>query len=406
MQQDDFEEKYSMLTLSNIDIVTTYRLFKERGMNVTFIVPTETGLNKSIMDATEEVRTYLEATGAHDYDTQPQGQDHKKEMPTKLVSRGNVVETTTSLYRPQTKKGDPRIWISGLKKHAIAGDLIALGFAHGTLIAINCSTTGLPSYLDQDNSAALPLQKRVEASGRFEELLERLSEIAKRGFIKTMRPGDTGVGYTLESLLGIAANSSKKPDYKGIELKASRFRTVKAGQAAIFSQVPNWKISRLKGSKEILDERGRYSEEKGRNQLFHEISAKAPNSYRLQLDVGDDVLDQIYVPEEGSVVKDVTWQLEKLRQRFVAKHKESAWITALAQGKRAEEEFWYKHVKHTQGVDSSAFPILLESGAITVHYLIKELPSGAAKDQGYLFKTSTKNLELLFASVEEYSLVD
>ena len=395
-----------MLKLSNVDIVETYRLFKERGMNVTFLVPTATGLEKSIMDATEEVRTYLESTGAHDYDSQAQGTDHKKQISTRLVSSGNVVDTTTSLYRPQTKKGDPRIWISGLKKYASPGDLIALGYANGTFVAINCSETKLPLYLDQNDSAALPLKKRAEVSGNFKELLERLTEIAGKGFIKTMRPGDTGVGYTLESLLGISANSSKKPDYNGIELKASRFRTAQTGQAAIFSQVPNWKISRLKGSKEILDERGQYSEKKQRNQLFHEISAKAPNSYRLQLDVGDDVLDQVYVSEDRGVVKDVTWQLDKLRQRFATKHKESAWITALTKGRWADEEFWYKHVKHTQGVDPSAFPILLESGAITVHYLIKELPSGAAKDQGYLFKTSTKNLELLFASVEEYSLVD
>ena len=31
-----------------------------------------------------------------------------------------------------------------------------------------------------------------------------------------------GVGYTLETLLGIAANSSKAPDYKGIEIKSGR----------------------------------------------------------------------------------------------------------------------------------------------------------------------------------------
>ena len=117
-------------------------------------------------------------------------------------------------------------------------------------------------------------------------------------------------------------------------------------------------------------------------------------------------MDQIYVPDDGPVIKDVTWQLDKLRERFIEKHKESAWVAALTTETGPEEKFWYKHVKHTQGVDPSAFPILLESGAITVHYLIKELPSGAAKDQGYLFKTSTKNLGLLFATVEEYDLVD
>ena len=49
-----------------------------------------------------------------------------------------------------------------------------------------------------------------------------LSDVSRKGFIKTMRPGDTGVGFTLETLLGIEANSNKAPDYKGIELKSSR----------------------------------------------------------------------------------------------------------------------------------------------------------------------------------------
>ena len=42
------------------------------------------------------------------------------------------------------------------------------------------------------------------------------------GFIQTMRPGDTGIGYTFESLLGIPANSATTPDFKGIEIKTKR----------------------------------------------------------------------------------------------------------------------------------------------------------------------------------------
>jgi hypothetical protein len=40
--------------------------------NVTFLVPTATGLEKSIMDATQEVRDFLVAADAHNYD----GQQH------------------------------------------------------------------------------------------------------------------------------------------------------------------------------------------------------------------------------------------------------------------------------------------------------------------------------------------
>lgn len=50
-----------------------------------------------------------------------------------------------------------------------------------------------------------------------EELLEKLKEIHKRGFIPSITPGDSGVGDTLENALGIHRNNSKNPDYKGIE---------------------------------------------------------------------------------------------------------------------------------------------------------------------------------------------
>ena len=43
-----------------------------------------------------------------------------------------------------------------------------------------------------------------------ETLLTKIKEVSKKGWIKTLRKGDTGVGYTLETELGIRANSNQK----------------------------------------------------------------------------------------------------------------------------------------------------------------------------------------------------
>ena len=67
-----------------------------------------------------------------------------------------------------------------------------------------------------------------------EELLEKCRQINKKGFIKTMRVGDTGVGYTLETLLGIKANSNKSPDYKGIEIKTKDLSGITVGEDAFY----------------------------------------------------------------------------------------------------------------------------------------------------------------------------
>ena len=69
--------------------------------------------------------------------------------------------------------------------------------------------------------------------------------------IPSMVNADTSVGRTLETALGIDINSSKLPDYKGIELKS--FRANKGNRKNLFAQVPNWKISKFKRSAEIWE---------------------------------------------------------------------------------------------------------------------------------------------------------
>jgi len=352
-----------MLSQSNIDVPSVLQAFKDRGIQVGFLVPTETGLQKSIMDAHDSLRRFFASSGFHDYEKQLQGGGDKRIVPTTLWSRGGVVDTKTSLYRPETKNGDPRIWVYELSRHANPGDLLAIARYENKLLVINCSQCDLNDLLSESHkwmTSNFPVTKLL-LSPVAEELLSKLSELSKVGWIKTLRKGDTGIGFTLESMLGIVANSSKSPDYKGIELKSGRLKNQRKTQATVFSQVPNWKISTLKGSRDILEKRGRYSENKGRIQLFHEISCLKPNSYDLQLNLesGGAQLDQVFIRPDGKIDKDVSWLMEKLISRVEEKHAESMWVSAENRGKGEAEEFWYRKVKHTKGVDAQALPILL-----------------------------------------------
>ena len=223
-----------MLSLSNVDIPEKLSWFKSRGFIVSFIAPTETSLNKSIMDATEDFRNFLAEGGLHDFSQQKQGTDNKKLAETVLISENTLHNTKTSLYRPETKKGDPRIWIYELSKYARSGDLLAFLISEHKLVVINCSNSRLDEleeFLKKEMKVLTSVSSDVS-----NELLQKLEQISSRGFIKSMRGGDTGVGYTLETLLGISANSSKNPDYRGIEIKSSRSRNTKD---VIFSMVPN-----------------------------------------------------------------------------------------------------------------------------------------------------------------------
>ena len=138
--------------------------------------------------------------------------------------------------------------------------------------------------------------------------------INKKGFIKSIGKGHKAVGETLENILGIKPNSSKNPDYKGIELKSS---TNLKNRSTLFSQVPNWKLSRLKNTLEILKERGIYSEEDSRLTLYHTIKSGAVNSYNMSLKVNikKGLLEQNHI-KNSVETKDVVWLLEDLKLQF------------------------------------------------------------------------------------------
>lgn len=56
----------------------------------------------------------------------------------------------------------------------------------------------------------------------YSDLVAELIEIKSSGFVKTHRAGNTGIGKTLEDLLGIYENNVPGPDGDMVELKSAR----------------------------------------------------------------------------------------------------------------------------------------------------------------------------------------
>ena len=54
------------------------------------------------------------------------------------------------------------------------------------------------------------------------ELKERLSALRQRGYVVSLRKGNTGIGYTLETLLEVDENNLHTPDLGEVELKSQR----------------------------------------------------------------------------------------------------------------------------------------------------------------------------------------
>ncbi|MBT8169900.1 MvaI/BcnI family restriction endonuclease [Falsiruegeria litorea] len=394
-----------MILAADTDISKVVTTFSSLGLQATFLVPTKTAMEKSIIDATHPFREYFANCGSHNYKEQQLGTDHKVLKETFFVGEIDLEETVTSLYRPETKKGDPRVWFYKLKAYAAPLNLLAI-IAYGDAVyVINCSDDKVMESIENGSSPLFNALKVAKdgLSPEARELLGLLRDVGKQEWVPNLRAGDTGIGYTLETMLGIPANSSRAPDFKGVEIKSSRKQS---SNQTLFAKTPDWKSSRLKSSLELLTERGRFSPIKKRLQLFHSIYADRPNSYGLQLEVfAEESLLKQYCNLADRREDDVRWEISVLKGALKKKHKQTFWVKAKTRVRSDGEEFWYHQGVYTRGPNVEAFPLLLEAGDIFVDYTIKQNPNGSAKDQGYLFRMKKNNLDVLFGKPKIFELV-
>ncbi len=388
-----------MLSKSDTNIADVISIFQDLNIDCCFIVPTENGMQKSILDATFQVRDFFRDKSYHNYDRQLQGKDNKKIKECSFLTHSGTIKSKVSLYRPNTKNGDPRIWFYSLNNYAKANNLLAILILNDELFLINCSDSELMRNLSchQIIKSLTNINDNI-----FDELLDKMIQIHRMGFIKSVGIGDKAIGETLENILGIKPNASKNPDYKGIELKSSRSSK---NRVNLFSKVPNWKLSRLKGTKDILNERGVYSEKDNRIGINHTIKANKSNSYNmlLRIEEENDFLRQNYISESGEI-EDTLWLISDLKKSLLRKHPKSFWVKADIDIRNSWQYFKYNKITYTHSPNPNFFIPLIEAQIITVEYLMHFKENGAARDHGYLFKILPENLEKLFLKPQEFDL--
>jgi len=384
---------------SKIELLTQHQV------PLALIEPTKTGLKKSILDATGSVRNFLKEHNIHDYESQKQGPNFKAKIDTVMYEGYKTISSTASLYRPKTKKGDPRIWFSNLSKITGPNDIIAITYYSNSLHIFNLTKMDVKQLLDTKLSNPLQdLIKEINGSANeiAMELLSKLRKAASFGPIPSVVAADTSVGRTLETAIGIDINSSKKPDYKGIELKS--FRSKRTNRKNLFAQVPDWSLSKFKSSAEILDA---FGYKRGHElRLYCTVSTSSCNSQGLILRLETENKRLIECSDKAEIGDFVVWTLQKLHARLLQKHKETFWVAADSTVVDGKEYFQYSMVEHTKKPIISQFDLLLEQGIITVDHLIKRSQlNGRVVEKGPIFKIKSEGVSLLFPPSEKYKLV-
>ncbi len=217
-------------------------------------------------------------------------------------------------------------------------------------------------------------------------------------WIRTHRAGPTGIGKTLEDLLGIQENNLDAPDFGYYELKSCRVAS--NSMLTIFTKTPQ-----PQGAANTLRMTFGYSSlvyDNNEKVLHSTLSA---NRFTPIADTGRS-LKICCSDTKISIVADDDleygyWTRESLKRSFENKYKNKfVYAKAYSRGSGANEEFKFFSAYEVSGFNYDSFVKLLEEGKIYIDLRIGQYhggpKDGQTHDHGTGFRIKEIDQPLLF----------
>lgn len=227
-----------------------------------------------------------------------------------------------------------------------------------------------------------------------EDLKAKLNEINKMGYIKTHRSGPTGIGKTLEDLLGITENNISNSDLEDLgELKSCRNNQL--SMVTLFTKSP----SPPKVNTTLLETYGYYDpNRRGRKILHTTINGinynsinGTPYGFKVELEG-----DRLYLKTNFPKKVDAYWEKDDLKKSFERKLPKLIFVKANSRGVGKNEEFHFVEAYQLEGFSFEKFVDLITNGIIKIDIRIGQYPDGRTHDHGTAFRVINNYIDELF----------
>ena len=219
---------------------------------------------------------------------------------------------------------------------------------------------------------------------------QRLADLERRGYVQSLRRGNTGIGYTLETLLGVRENNLATPDLGEIELKAHRREAASLITLFTFNRGA-WKMPQA----DVVRAYG-YEDTNGRQALYCFVST-TPNNQGLRLRIADDGIELRHV-NGASIAR---WNGRTLIQRFADKMPALALVQADArENSSSREEFWFNEAHLLTNPNIDNFLDLVANDRIRIDLRMHLRPNGSVRNHGTGFRIDERYLGLCFGDRE------
>jgi len=225
------------------------------------------------------------------------------------------------------------------------------------------------------------------------DIVKKLKELFKQGYVKSLRSNNTGIGYTLETLLKIKENNSGEPDfdYNGLPVELKSQRETASSRVTLMTKTPNW--DPLK-PKEIMEKFG-YKDLHGRQALKISLIANNFNAKGFKLEV-NKVADRLNIVHKdyGTVAY---FGIKELMQKLSDKIYKNL-ILVLADRKKKGEQEYFRYTKAIilQELSEDAFEKLFNDGLIVWEFRMHIKEDGGVRDHGPGFRISKNHIDKLY----------
>ena len=232
----------------------------------------------------------------------------------------------------------------------------------------------------------LPIDSGIfSVDENLDDLLERFDEVSGRGWIRTMRTGDTGIGYTFETLMGIRENNDRRADFRGIEVKCKLAKEFGAssGKINLFQQGPVWSDGR--SAIERLKAIGRRRED-GVHACYSQVTVETNNLELILRTVG--AASRIEIAKCQEAIGHWTYAL--LQRRLEEKHSRAVFVKASARGASQHLEYRDGELVYCERPSIERFVEMVGSRSIVFEFLMHETAGGGVRNHGYPWRLANQ----------------
>lgn len=289
---------------------------------------------------------------------------------------------------------------------------------------------GSPSTEAEGVLRTLARTSNEEQPARRHRLLAELCRVHSLGWIDAWRLGAKGertscnaphcIGVTLESELGVAANSSSEPDFEGWEVKAygvSSLTRTHSGRLTLLTPEPTGGVYRHDGVEQFVQRYG-YPDKRGRPNRrnfggIHRVGSRtASTGLRTVLD-GYDVPSGKLINTDGAVrliddddVVAAEWSFASLLDHWSRKHARAVFVPALTDKGPERRRYRYgPNVVLAVGTDYLRFLAGLADGSVFLDPGVKVVTTGnvVMTKKRSQFRSAFGSLSRLYQKFESVS---